>query len=84
MHSDTESIHLIETEGAIESINAPCREMTVAVGDAIKQFDIAGECSVWLHGERIKLRILQAADAVHISYLVQDGQFLAMQIRVLD
>lgn len=84
MHSDTESIHLIEIEGNILSIDAPCREMTVAVGDAIKHFDIAGECSIWLHGERVKLRILQAGDPVHISYLARDADCAAVQIRVLE
>lgn len=84
MHSDTESMHLLEIEGAIRSINAPCREMTVAVGDGIKHFDIAGECSIWLHGERVKLRILQTADPVHISYTIQDGEYLAMQINVIE
>jgi hypothetical protein len=84
MHSDTESMHLVEIEGAINSINAPCREMTVAVGASIRHFDIAAECSVWLHGERVKLRILQPADPVQISYALHDGECLAMQIRVLD
>ena len=84
MYSDTESTHLLETEGAIRSIDAPCREMTVCVGDEIKHFDIAGECSIWLHGERVKLRILQAADPVHIDYVIQEGECLAMRIRVLE
>ncbi|HEV8062148.1 MAG TPA: hypothetical protein VGP68_19880 [Gemmataceae bacterium] len=84
MPGEIESISLIQIEGVIQSIHAPCREMKVAVGDAIWQFDIAAECSVWLHGERIKLRILLAADPVHISYVIQDGERLAMQIRVVE
>ncbi len=84
MLSNTESTHLMEIEGPIRSINAPCREMTIEVSGAVQHFDIAGECAVWLHGERVKLRILQVSDPVHISYLNQGGENLAMQIRVLE
>ncbi len=83
MQIDTRSTTLLEAEGAIESINAPGREMSVVVQGTLCRFDIAGECSIWLHGERVKLRILQAADLVHISYLLQDGEAVATEIRVL-
>jgi hypothetical protein len=84
MPSETESTQLIEIDGFIRSIDAPYREMKVDVGGVLEQFDIAAECSVWLHGERVKLRILQAADPVHISYVMQNGECLAMQIRVRE
>ena len=82
MYSDIESTQVTEVDGAIQSINAPCREMKVSVDGTARQFDIAAECSVWLHGERVKLRILQAADPVRISYVIQDGACLAVEIRV--
>jgi hypothetical protein len=82
MHSEIESIPLIQIEGVIESIDAPCREMLVAVDGEAWHFDIAAECSVWLQGERVKLRILQASDRVHISYVMRDGERVTTQIRV--
>jgi hypothetical protein len=84
MSSDTWLTQWIEIDGAIHSIDAPCREMKVDVGGTLQQFDIGAQCSVWLHGERVKLRILQAADPVHISYVIHNGACLAMQIRVRE
>jgi hypothetical protein len=84
MLSESHTESLQEIEGVIRAINAPCREMHISVNDKIYRFDIAGECSVWLHGERVKLRILQVADPVHISYSQQGVDSVATQIRVLD
>ena len=84
MPSDTGLTQWIEIDGAIHSIDAPGREMKVEVGGVLRQFDIGAQCSVWLHGERVKLRILQAADPVHISYVIHNGTCLAMQIRVRE
>ena len=84
MPSDTGLTPWIEIEGTIRSIDAPCREMKVDVCGALEQFDIGAQCSVWLHGERVKLRILQASDPVHICYVIHNGACLAMQIRVRE
>jgi hypothetical protein len=84
MQVQTESQSLMQVQGRIHSIDAPRREMTVVVNGMLQPFDIAAECSVWLHGERVKLRILQPADLVHISYAARDGQWLAVQIRVIE
>jgi hypothetical protein len=84
MGGEPQTTSLEELEGAIQSIDAPCREMVVLSDGKSHRFDIGGECSVWLHGERVKLRILQIADLVHITYSTQGDDLVAEQIRVLD
>ncbi len=84
MRSDSQITSLLEVEGAIQLIDAPCREMVILADGKPHRFDISGECSVWLHGERVKLRILQVTDLVHVSYSTHGDDHIAEQIRVLD
>ena len=84
MRTESQATSLLEIEGSIHSIDVPCREMVILANGQQHRFDIAGDCTVWLHGERVKLRILQVTDQVHISYTSHVDNLVAVLIRVCD
>ena len=55
--------------GTIEEVDLLTREVTVALPEHTCVFDIPPGCPIVLHGERIKLRLVQPGDQVAITFL---------------
>jgi hypothetical protein len=72
-----------ETAGVIQEIDLLARFVRVRVGGALVEFDVAGDCEVTLHGERVKLRLLQPGDPVRIGYTEEPERRLARLLWVL-
>jgi hypothetical protein len=68
--------------GVIEEIDLVSREVRVHLGDSAARFDVPPDCPVWLHGERIKLRLVQPGDRVAIQYGKQCGRFVVERLDV--
>jgi hypothetical protein len=55
-----------ELSGWVEEIDLPAGELKVRVGGQARTLDVAPGCLVFLHGERVKLRLLQPNDHVRM------------------
>ncbi len=73
---------LVEAEGVIESVDVPARELAVRIDGALRLFDLAPDCALLLHGEPVKLRLLQAADRAQVSYSREGDELVAYRVRV--
>jgi hypothetical protein len=68
--------------GVIEEIDLVSREVSVHLGGGAARFDVPPDCPVWLHGERIKLRLVQPGDRVAIQFAKQCGRFVVERLDV--
>ncbi len=73
---------LLEATGVIERIDVPARELTLSINGAPQVFGLPPGCTLSLHGERVKLRLLQADDRAHVLYTCEDGSRVAHTVRV--
>jgi len=66
--------------GTVQVVDTVQRELTVLTPFGLKVFDIPPDCPIVLHGERIKLRMVQPRDQVRIR--VAAGEALPTAIAV--
>jgi hypothetical protein len=57
-----------EVTGIIREVDPLERTLRVYVAGQVTAYDVAPDCEVLLHGERVKLRLLQPLDCAHIAY----------------
>jgi hypothetical protein len=82
MSSAELDLELLEADGIIEHVDVPGRELTVRIGSRSRQFALAPQCPLLLHGERVKLRMLQARDRAHLEYAHDGEALVAYRVRV--
>jgi len=58
--------------GIVQRVDTVQREVTVLLQNGLKLFDIPPDCPIFLHGERVKLRLIQPRDHLKIRYTVGD------------
>ncbi len=71
-----------QANGVIRYIDTINREMRVQVADTTLTLDIPLDCAIFLHGERVKLRMLQSLDRVRITYVEHRNYLAARTIEV--
>lgn len=59
---------LQSAKGIVQRVDLVQREVAVLMQNGIKFFDIPPDCPIFLHGERIKLRMMQPRDHVNIRF----------------
>jgi len=64
VHADNELL----VNGVIEHIDIPGRELRVRTQGMGMDLDVPVSCAILLNDERVKLRLLQDGDFVHIRY----------------
>jgi hypothetical protein len=74
---------LREVAGVIESVDVPGRELMVRIGGTACLFALAPDCQFVLHGEPVKLRMLQALDRAFLRFARAGDDLIAYQVRVL-
>jgi hypothetical protein len=57
-----------EVEGTVLQVDLLAREIRLAVGGALLDLIVPPDCVILLNGERIKLRLLEQRDRVHVRY----------------
>jgi CheY-like chemotaxis protein len=57
-----------EVIGVIRNVDISGREITLIVHGAMKAFSVPTECSILLHGEPVKLRMLLPGDYARVAY----------------
>ena len=71
-----------EVRGLVTRVDAPRRELTVLVEGVPQVFDLAPECTIHLHGERVKLRLLLPMDYAQVVYTQAEDTRTAHAISV--
>lgn len=75
----TRTLHSVGMVHRVDTVN---RELTVFVNGELLAFDVPVGCEVNLHGEPVKLRMVQPQDRVQITYIRHDGLRVARTIKV--
>ena len=73
-----------QAEGIIQQIDPFNRELRILVADVVVSFDVPAKCPVFLHGERVKFRLLQPGDYVRLTYVSRRGRSVACRVEVRD
>ena len=71
-----------QAEAIVHRVNAVDRELTVFVAGSLVSFYVPPGCPVILHGERVKLRMVQPRDRVRVTCSEQRGSLVAHAIEV--
>jgi hypothetical protein len=82
MNASEVALALREAEGIIERVDVAARELMVSIDGVPRLFDLAPDCSLLLHGEPVKLRLLQAADRAQLLYAHEGEERVAYHVRV--
>ena len=80
--SKSNTATLDEAVGVIQEVDVLGRTLTVLVNGVPRVFDVAPDCPVVLHGERVKLRLVQPEDHVHVIYGPAPAGLLAQAVEV--
>jgi hypothetical protein len=70
------------TQGAIQHIDAIGREIAVLLSTGLEFFYVPPDCPIFLHGERIKLRLIQPRDQARISFCKREELFVVERLEV--
>lgn len=73
---------LQSAKGIVERVDIVQREVAVLIQNNVKLFDIPPDCPIFLHGERIKLRMMQPRDQVNIRFAAGDELPIATSVEV--
>lgn len=66
--------------GVVHHLDTVNRELAVFINGELLTFDVPIGCPVILHGEPVKLRMMQAGDRVRITHISRDGLRVALRI----
>ena len=66
----------------MQSVKVLDRDLIVFTGTEVEVFDVPPDCPVFLHGERIKLRLLQPQDLVSIVFSRRENRQVAQRVVV--
>ena len=72
----------LNSVGVVHRVDTVNRELTVFVNDGLLTFDVPVGCAVILHGELVKLRMVQPQDRVKITYASHGGLQVARTMEV--
>ena len=73
----------LEAEAVIHRVDPVNRELAALVEGVLVTIDVPPACEVILHGERIKLRMVQPRDRVRVTYSESANSIVARAIEVL-
>ena len=69
-------------KGIVQRVDTVQREITVLLQQGLELFDVPPDCPIFLHGERIKLRMIQPRDHVDIRFTAGDERRIATSLEV--
>lgn len=68
--------------GIVQHVDIVQRELTILLKDGPEVIDVPPDCPIVLHGERIKLRLIQPRDHVKIRFAYCDTLSEAISVEV--
>jgi hypothetical protein len=69
-------------KGIVQRVDTVQREVKVLMQNGLGLFDIPPDCPIFLHGERIKLRMIQPRDHVNIRFIAGEELPMATSVEV--
>ncbi len=72
---------ILEASGVVRRVDVIGREVEVFVNGISQTFDVPADCPIFLHDDRVKLRLLQTYDHVQVIYDRNEEQMIARTIR---
>lgn len=82
MHGTERRARVLMSVGVVHRVDTINREVVVFVDGELLTFDVPVACTVILHSEPVKLRMVQPQDRVQITYIRHDGLRVARTIKV--
>jgi hypothetical protein len=73
---------LLEAAAVVHRVDPINRELAVLVEGILVNYYVPPDCTVILRGERVKLRMVQPRDRVHVTYTELAGSLIAREIVV--
>jgi hypothetical protein len=80
MHRPEPRTQTGQTVGIVHRVDTVNRELSVRVSDQLVCFDVPTDSAVYLHGERVRFRMLQPGDLVKITHLRRGDQRVALAV----
>lgn len=68
--------------GIVQRVDTVEREVAVLSGGRAVVFDVPSDCPVLLHGDRIKLRMVQPRDEVRVAFIRHEDRLVAALVEV--
>jgi hypothetical protein len=69
-------------QGTIQRVDTLGREITVLLSTGLEVFYVPPDCPIVLHGERIKLRMIQPRDKVLATFVRSGGMLVVKLLEV--
>src|SRR5579871_586167 len=82
MQGPERNARALDSVGVVRRVDTVNRELTVSVNGELLTFDVPVGCEVILHGEPVKLRLVQPQDRVKITHAGPGGLRVARTIEV--
>jgi hypothetical protein len=73
---------VLEAEAVVHRVDPVNRELAALVEGVLVTIYVPPDCAVVLHGERVKLRMVQPRDRVHVAYTELADSLVARAIEV--
>lgn len=71
---------ILRLHGFVEQIDLINREVELVAEPARHVVHVPSDCEVFLHGERVKLRMLQPGDRVEVACRAEAGALIASRL----
>lgn len=72
----------LQAEGVVLAVDIRSRELKVEVQGILLEFYVPPDCTVLLHDEQVKLRLLQPRDPVRIDYSSSSDTLVVHRLQV--
>jgi hypothetical protein len=82
MHSTEHTAQALQSVGMVHRVDTIGRELAVWVSGDLLTFDVPIGCALVLHGERVRLRMVQPRDRVQVTYASRGSLLVALAIDV--
>jgi hypothetical protein len=73
---------VVKAEAVVHRVDPVNRELAALVGGVLVAIYVPPGCEVVLHGERVKLRMIQPRDRVRVAYTELADSLVAREIKV--
>jgi len=68
------------TSGVVQSVDLIARTVSILRDSRVLRFDVPASCTILLHGEPVRLHLLQSQDRVRVTYRRVPGGLEAQRI----
>jgi hypothetical protein len=74
--------HVEQANGVVQDVDLVSRVLHVLLPSGLTLFDIPPRCPIILHGEAVKLRLVQPGDRVRLAYQPTSAALVATSLDI--